>query len=176
VDVNGDGSADTVTGYRLAGAWYLHVALAGGWGTVLRVDTITPASAPAASPAAVVPLAGHRLLVADLGGVLPGTVYGFFEFRDCAIVAVTLPSGDLPATYIGGGLHHSEWFTCSSGEVVQVVATREDDPEFGALSAYTYRYDPITGGFIDEGEEVVILDPPASLDALLADYPACIPG
>ena len=86
-DVDGDGFDDTITGYLRAGPEaYLHVELAGGWGTSIRVDTLTPYGADSrySVPARVVAMSGEPMIVSMISGISVGNLYGFFAFAIAA--------------------------------------------------------------------------------------------
>jgi hypothetical protein len=128
-DVDGDGARDVITGYRLGSdpdlaEYWLHLELASGWGTQVRIDTIAEFSGSTFStPMRVVTMSGERLIVADVQGIAVGSAYAFFSFRDCALAPVPLVTGGYPDVWWGLGPLHDDWFSCADEGFVMVVAS-----------------------------------------------------
>jgi hypothetical protein len=154
-DVDGDGLRDVVTGYwrgadQDTGEHWLHVELASGWGTQVRIDTLDQFSlSPRSHPADVVVVAGQRLIIAAVQSTLVGADYALFSFRDCALAPVPLAAGGFPRIWSGLGPAHSEWFTCRQDGVVEmetVIGQTDDgmllpDTYVGGRATF-YRLDP----------------------------------
>jgi hypothetical protein len=128
-DVDGDGARDVVTGYRLGSdsdlaEYWLHLELASGWGTQVRIDTIPEfAATPQSTPMRVVTMTGERLIVVDVQGIAVGSAYALFSFRDCVLAPVPLAAGGYPEIWWGLGPFHDDWFSCGDEGVVMVVAS-----------------------------------------------------
>ena len=126
-DVDGDGQKDVVTGYWTGNSdpeladHYLHVELASGWGTAIRIDDLAQFSNfPMATPGQVVEMAGQ---VSDRGrcrAKCRRRSFACFSFRDCALAPVPLAAGGYPVLRTGGGLFHSSWFDCRPDGMVEL--------------------------------------------------------
>ena len=177
-DVDGDGFDDTITGYLRAGPEaYLHVELAGGWGTSIRVDTLTPYGADSrySVPARVVAMSGEPMIVSMISGISVGNLYGFFAIRDCSLEAV-LADGEIPDIWTGGGAAHDDWFTCHREEVV-MLQLGFDDPTtdervYTSGGGLVHRYN--SPSFEPSREIVPRLTFPISAEDAKAVYPPCV--
>lgn len=183
-DLDGDGFEDTITGYLLgsadptgATAAMLHVELASGWGSSIRVDELGLPGLPLApQPQGIVTIGGDQLVVAGVAGVLPGELFAFFAFEDCLLRVVTLSDGSIPDIWIGGGANHDDWFTCQTDGVSMLQLGFEDfdaDPRIygsGLVQFYSYA----DGGFSESGSSDIEAALPATLDDILAVYPICV--
>ena len=182
-DVDGDGLKDVVTGYWRGSAdpdeaeHYLHVELASGWGTSFRIDAVAPFSgSPRSYPSRIVVIAGQRLIVTGVQAILVGAGYALFAFHDCALAPVPLATGGYPDIWSGGGLMHSEWFTCRQDGVVMLDLFRGLDDNGQVMEgilvggeATLYRLDP--DGFRSGGE--VVLNLPRAERDLRQEFPDC---
>ncbi|MET0566680.1 MAG: hypothetical protein ABW021_09590 [Acidimicrobiia bacterium] len=182
-DVDGDGHKDVVTGYWTGNAdpeladHFLHVELASGWGTAIRIDDLAQfSSAPMATPARVVGMAGQRLIVAGVQRTLVGADYALFSFRDCALAPVPLVAGGYPEIWSGGGLMHSEWFACRADGVVMLDLFRGLDDQGQVIpgvlvggEALSYQLNP--NGF--GSPATVDLGLPRTDVDLHGEYPDC---
>jgi len=151
-DLDDDGFDDTVTGYLLgasdpaeADSAILHVELASGWGTEIRLDQLELVDGPVvAEPRTVVVMADDNLVVAGVAEIPAGRLYGLFAFEDCRLEAVTTTEGEMPELWVGGGRTHDDWFVCESDRVLMVqFGTSNPDAEpkmYGAGAAQTFEY------------------------------------
>jgi hypothetical protein len=182
-DVDGDGHKDVVTGFWTRNAdpdladHYLHVELASGWGTAIRIDDLAQFSTfPMATPVRVVGMAGQRLIVTGVERNADGASFAFFSFRDCVLAPVPLAAGGYPVIRTGGGLAHSTWFDCRTDGMVALDLFRglDDQGELipGVLvgrDALSYRLNP--NGF---GSPTAIeLGLPRTDVDLHGEYPNC---
>jgi hypothetical protein len=182
-DVDGDGLKDVVTGYWRGSAdpdaaeHYLHVELASGWGTAFRIDAVGEfAASPRSYPSRIVVMGGQRLIVTGVQAILVGAGYALFAFDECALAPVPLAAGGFPDIWSGGGLMHSEWFTCRPDGVVMLDLFRGLDEEGQVMEgilvggeATLHRLDP--DGFRPGGE--VVLNLPRSEGDLRDEFPDC---
>ena len=182
-DVDGDGSRDVVTGYwrgstdRDEAEHWLHVELASGWRTAVRIDTLDQFSvSPRSHPSGIVVIAGERFIVAAVQSTLVGADYALFSFRNCVLAPVPLTTGGYPHIWSGIGVVHSEWFTCRDDGVVMVEVFWSIDSDEQSVDsvlqggeATLYRLDP--DGFVDGGG--VPLNLPRTLGDLRRELPDC---
>lgn len=124
-DADGDGAADTLTGYATSAGgsptWHLRVALAAGGGAEAVVSDVEPAS--------VRPLGGyplwfglgaenpdlHDALFATVGAGAAGPIVGVYQLTGCALGPVDGPTGvavELPVTATVGT---QSGFACDAG-------------------------------------------------------------
>lgn len=183
-DVDGDGFDDTVTGYLLgasdpteAEAAVIHVELASGWGTALRIDELGLADgATMVEPGVVVMMGDDRLVVAGVAGIPAGQLFAFFLFEDCNLSVVTTDDGLVPELWVGGGRTHDDWFVCDSDRVSMVqfgTSTPDADPRtYGAGAARTYEYMDGVFELIRSADVDVAL--PATRDQVAGVYPPCV--
>lgn len=182
-DVDEDEFDDTVTGYRLgssdpaeATAAFIHVELASGWGTELRVDELQLADGPTmAEPMRVVTMDGDPLVVAGVAEASARQFFAFFTFEDCRLEVVTNSDGELPEIWVGGGRTHDDWFTCDSDRVLMVqFGTSNPDAEpkmYGAGAARTHVY--AEGEFTISRSNDLDAALPATRDEMTSVYPSC---
>ena len=182
-DVDGDGHKDVVTGYWTGNAdpeladHFLHVELASGWGTAIRIDDLAQFSNfPMATPGRVVDMAGQVLIVAGVERNADGASYAFFSFRECALAPVPLAAGGYPVLRTGAGLFHSTWFDCRSDGMVALDLFRGLDEEGELIEgiliggeALSYRLDQ--NGF--GSPDAVELGLPRTDVDLHGEYPNC---
>lgn len=125
-DVDGDGARDVITGYQLGNdpdlaEHWLHVQLASGWGTQVRIDAIPEFSdAPTSSPLRVVSMSGMSLIVTMTQFTLIGGQHAMFVLEDCALRPVLLAGGGYPDIFDGFGIMHREWFSCEEARVIMI--------------------------------------------------------
>jgi len=121
--LDGDGTPDEFSAYRLAGVGYLHAQLSSGYATQLALDD---AWAAAHFPLGVNYLrvesarslgSPEQVAVVQLYGGLVAA-YGLFAFEDCAVVPLARPDGMLPDLWVGMGPAHSDWPVCGPGPSV----------------------------------------------------------
>lgn len=183
-DIDGDSFEDTVTGYLLgasnpteATAAVIHLELASGWGTALRIDELELADGPAmAEPGAVVTMSGDQLLVARVADISAGQLFAFFVFEDCSLRVVTTEDGVLPEFWVGGGRTHDDWFVCESDRVSMVqfgTSNPDADPKiYGAGATQSYEYMDGVFGLIRSADVDVAL--PATRAGVASVYPPCV--
>lgn len=174
-DVDDDGSADVVQIYALGEQWGIHLVLSHGWETDRELADIADDGPPGVEAVRIVDL-GDMAVLLHLGGTLIGPRYGFVVLADCALEPVFRGNGELPELVVGGGLMHSEWFTCEGDRVTQLsVALADDgsgDLQPSALTSWEYRYRPpsVTFVLVAEEESDVAL---STLEDLRNQYPPC---
>lgn len=176
-DVDGDGQEDTVTGYLWEGGSYLHLGLASGWGTSIRVDGLigSEGSPPTSMPARVVTMSGDSLIVSVAGLALPGPVFALFALRDCGLSPVTSADGSFPDLWAGGNPGQDSWFTCDSSGVTMLDVLIEDfaaEPRiYTGGDGSRLLYEPPFFG--PAGEVPLDLAFPATREQALAALPSC---
>lgn len=155
-DVDGDGQVDRVVGYRRPnGAGQVAVELAAG-GTA----AVGAGGADGAEPLSVlggVALGGDgETVLAVIGAGASVTVVGLFQFVECALTPVLLPSGEPAELPVGGTVTHGDGLACAaSGDslrLVRLTATSTDGETF-VTDDTAYRVDGNTAIEVDsEGE------------------------
>ncbi len=183
-DIDGDGFDDVVTGYLLgssepteATGAALHVELASGWGTELRLDQIEQISgSPVVSrPERIVEMSDDPLVVVAVAWILPGELYGLFRFEGCALGLVTTVDGIMPDLWVGLGPSHDDWFVCRPDSVAMLelgyVDADASPRVYESGEVRTFSYDE--SRFIDVGTTPPEVDFPSSRDAVVAVYPPC---
>lgn len=134
VDIDGDGQADRVVGYRRPdGAGQLAAELAAD-GTA----TVDAGGGDGAEPLSV--LGGLALggdgetVLAVIGAGASVTVVGLFQFVECALTPVFLPSGEPAELPVGGTVTHGDGLACAgSGDslrLIRLTATSTDGETF----------------------------------------------
>jgi hypothetical protein len=110
-----------------------------------------------------------------VAGILPGHLFAFFVFEDCALSVVNTSDGTVPDIWVGGGASHDDWFVCGSDSVTMVSFSYPDpvaDPRiYESGEAHVFAYE--NGAFVDEGFGQLAVDLPAAQDEVEAAYPRC---
>lgn len=183
-DVDEDGFDDTVTGYLLgasdptdATAAVIHLELASGWGTALRIDELPLAEGLAmAEPRTVVTMADNPLIVTGVADIAAGQLFAFFAFENCSLSVVSSEDGVVPDLWVGGGRTHDDWFVCDSERVLMVqfgTSNPDADPKvYGAGAAKTYEY--VEGAFSQILSSEVDVALPATREEVSGVYPPCV--
>lgn len=181
-DVDGDGFRDVVTGYRLGddpglAEYWLHVELASGWGTQIRIDTIPEFSnAPTAGPVRVVSISSRRLIVTAAQLTAIGREFVMFALENCALSPVLLAGGGYPEIFDGFGIMHREWFSCEEATVTMIEVHKDLDengePIEGIWAGGEGRFFVLGPAGFDEPVPID-LGLPRTHEDVLAAYPEC---
>ncbi|MGI9118807.1 MAG: hypothetical protein ACR2G7_01535 [Acidimicrobiales bacterium] len=154
-DVDGDGQVDRVLGYRQPdGSGRVAVELAAG-GTA----AVSAGGTDGAEPLSVlggVALGGDgETVLAVIGAGASVTVVGLFQFVECAVTLVSLPSGQPAELPVGGAITHGDGLACTGGaegRLVHLSATSTDGDTF-TTDDTAYRVDANTAIEVNsEGE------------------------
>lgn len=173
VDIDADGAADTVTGYRLDESWFLQTRLATGAETTMQIETGLVDNW--AIPDRAVVMGGETLVIALVGTSQVGGVHGFFAWRECALEPVLTQSGEYPGIWIGGGADHHDWFSCDLDGVTQLIASDIVGTDGrGRVQRAQWTFDATVPAFVDPVASEETYNPPVSVDLLFETFPDCV--
>jgi hypothetical protein len=146
-DVDGDGSPDNVSVYRVGESWFLGVELAYGWTTMLDITAETIAWSDPALPYRIVDV-GDPVILVTHGGTLVGTTVGAYGLSDCGLELLRdVDRGDPLRLFNSVSLGNSERFVCEPGGLVQTSLNRRPDGGGFVLDESRATYVPGAPGF-----------------------------